>query len=479
MSSLKGVRTLRYQIHIKPSEFAPHTVGALMRAIDVLRYLRQKNIKAELFSNKPVIRCELKNPGLITHIKKQFGDKIVGIFSDAHGAGLYKRPTHHVTSEVKLEAKRYTRSALRQAVLQNPGASGAANDHLFGPAAVPLTPIQVAKAYNFPTPGPSLKDKVVAIIELGGGYDPSKVYDYCRSLGVKTPQLFGHNVDTGSNDPGGDTDADGEVCLDVDIVAAVAPGVKILVMFAPNTTNGFIDAIYACSNYFLKPDVVSISWGAPENSWDSAAVEAMNNAIQACVNAGINVFVAAGDDGSSDGEVGNNVDFPSSSPHSISCGGTKLILNADGTRHSEVVWNELLLGEGATGGGKSTIFPGRTVPDIAGNADPNSGYTISVNGDDQAIGGTSAVAPLMAALNVILNSNLQDPATNFLSTISANPDVCFDVVSGNNGAFGATKGKDDCSGYGVPDGTKLLAKLKSSLVSRVFNFLKKPVRDFL
>lgn len=439
---------MKYQIHIR-SAFAPHAVGSLIKSLDVLHYLRGKNVKAELFSNKPVIKCELDNPGLITHIKKQFGDDIIGIFSDRHGAGQYKRPDHGLTPR------------------------------LFGPSAQPLTPPQVAKAYNFPKPGPTIKERVVAILELGGGYDTTKVYEYCKQLGVASPRLYGHNVETGSNTPGGGGGSDGEVCLDVDVVAAVAPGIKILVIFAPNTTNGFIDAVYGCSDYFLRLDSLAISWGMPEGNWDPAAIEAMNNAIKACVNKGINVFVAAGDDGSSDGGEGNNVDFPASSPYSIACGGTKLILNKDGSRHSEVVWNEMLLGEGATGGGVSTANANRSVPDIAGNADPNSGYIVSVNGEEQAIGGTSAVAPLMAALNALVNSNLDKPAANLRDTFYANTGIFFDVTSGNNGAFKAKVGYDCCTGLGVPDGTKLLNVLKPSMLNRLVGFLKKPIRDFL
>lgn len=439
---------MKYQIHIR-SQFAPHAVGSLVKSLDILHYLRGKNVKAEIVSNKPIVKCELDNPGLITHLKNQFGNNIIGIFSDRHGAGQYRRPDHQLTPQATL----------------------------FPIQAEPLTPIQVAKAYNFPNPGPTIKERIVAILELGGGYDPQKVYEYCRQLGVSDPRLYGHNVSTGSNSPGGDDGSDGEVYLDVCVVAAVAPGIRILVIFAPNTTNGFIDAVYDCSTYFLKPDSLSISWGMPEVNWDPAAMEAMDNAIKACVAKGINVLVAAGDDGSSDGQSGKNVDYPASSPHSIACGGTKLILNKDGSRRSEVVWNEILLGEGATGGGISKS--GRKVPDIAGNADPQSGYIVSVNGEQQSIGGTSAVAPLMAALNALVNSNLDKPAANLKDTFYANPGIFFDVTSGNNGAFKAKIGYDNCTGLGVPDGAKLLAVLKPGTLHRIIRFLKKPIRELL
>lgn len=452
---------MRYHIHLR----SDNTAGSLLNHLDILKYLRRKNVKAELFSNKPVIRMELSNPGIITTLKKQYSNQIVGIFSDRHGAGLYKRPAHQATRVV-------TGDGRPKGYVTKLDSKG-----LFHGVAKPLTPIQVAQAYNFPKMGTNFADRTVAIIELGGGYNPQTVYDYCHSLGVKTPRLYGHNVETGSNAPDGPDGADGEVGLDIDVVAAVAPGIKILVIFAPNTTNGFIAAIQACHTYPLKPDDASLSWGAPEDSWDSAAMEVINNEIQACVNAGINVFVAAGDNGSSDGEAGAHVDFPASSPYAIACGGTKLILNSDGTRHSEVVWNEQLFGEGATGGGISTT--GRKVPDIAGNADPNSGYIVDIDGQQSVIGGTSAVAPLMAALNVLLNSNLDKPVANLKDVLYANPSVCFDVVNGNNGAYSANVGYDCCTGLGVPDGQKLLKVLQPRLTSRVIKFLKRPLISFV
>ena len=430
---------MKYSIHLKPvsdSDLGLH--------LDIVKYLRAKKLTAALFHEHRVIRFETSNPGIISHLKRLFGNHILCILSDKHGEGLYKRPTHHVTRG------------------------------LFGPSASPLTPGQVAKAYNFPKPTTYIKNRVVAILELGGGFDPTNVLNYCKSMGVAYPRMWQHNFSTGANVSDGADGADGEVSLDIDVVAAVAPGVQILIVFAPNTTNGFIDAISNIATYFKKPDALSISWGQAEDQWDTGAQEAMNNAIQSCVTAGINVFVAVGDNGSSDGEVGNHVDFPASSPYVIACGGTKLILNSDGSRKSEVVWNEWLSNEGATGGGIS--ISGRKVPDIAGNADPQSGYIVNVDGQQSVIGGTSAVAPLMAGLNALLNSNLDKPVSNLRDVMYANPGVFFDVTSGNNGAYAASVGYDCCTGLGVPDGARLLNILKPSLTAKIVNHVKRLFR---
>jgi kumamolisin len=188
--------------------------------------------------------------------------------------------------------------------------------------------------------------------------------------------------------------------------------------------------------------------------------------------------VACGDDGSTDGGTGNNVDFPASSPHVLACGGTTL--EGSGTTiRSEVVWNELASGEGATGGGVSNLFPlptwqgnskvpapttsggGRGVPDVAGDADPSTGYEVRVDGETMVIGGTSAVAPLWAGLIALANQQ------NRVAAGFANPTLygagaakAFrDITQGNNGAFAAAPGWDACTGQGSPVGSGVIALL--------------------
>src|SRR5665213_477066 len=235
---------MKYSIHLRPV-----SDSGLGFHLDIVKYLRAKKLTAALFHEHRVIRFEASNPGIITHLKKLFGNHILCILSDKHGAGLYKRPVCHVTPR-----------------------------GLLGPSAVALTPGQVAKAYNFPVPTADLKNRVVAILELGGGFNAVNVLNYCKSQNVAYPRMWQHNFSTGTNTSDGADGADGEVSLDIDVVAAVAPGVQILIVFAPNTTNGFIDAISNIATYFKKPDALSISWGQAEDQWDAGAQEAMNNA---------------------------------------------------------------------------------------------------------------------------------------------------------------------------------------------------------
>jgi kumamolisin len=293
------------------------------------------------------------------------------------------------------------------------------------------------------------------------------------------------SVDGALNRPTGDPgSADGEVALDIEVAGAVAPGARLAVYFAPNTDQGFLDAINAAiHDKVRKPSVISISWGSPEAEWTPQALNAFNAAFHDAALLGISVCVAAGDNGSSDGENdgGNHVDFPSSSPWVLACGGTKLAASG-GKIQSEVVWNEGESG-GATGGGVSSHFSkpayqlavnvpkpartvnptGRGVPDVAGDADPETGYIVIVDGEEGVIGGTSAVAPLWAGLIALLNGNIGKNLGWFhpqLYGMLIQHKALHDITSGNNGAYRAQVGWDACTGLGSPDGQAMLNLLQ-------------------
>jgi len=115
---------------------------------------------------------------------------------------------------------------------------------------------------------------------------------------------------------------------------------------------------------------------------------------------------------------------------------------------------------------------GRGIPDVAGDADPASGYEIFLNGRGTTIGGTSAVAPLMAGLIALIN---EATTKKFGKTVGLiNPliyaagarNAFRDITQGNNDVFGklhglyrAGPGWDACSGLGVPNGASLLQLL--------------------
>jgi kumamolisin len=358
---------------------------------------------------------------------------------------------------------------------------GFASPHAGG-ANTSFTPPQIAALYQFP-PNASAAGQTIGIIELGGGYKTADLNTYFKSLGQKTPNVSAVSVDGGKNAPTNANSADGEVMLDIDAAAAVAPGANIVVYFTPNTDQGFIDAIAnAVHDTKNKPSVISISWGAAESAWTGQSMTALDAACQSAAALGITVTVAAGDNGSTDGVTGgqNHVDFPASSPHVLACGGTTL-QGSGSTITSEVVWNELTNNEGATGGGVSNVFPlpswqasagvpkptnpagGRGVPDVSGDADPATGYAIRVDGKNMIIGGTSAVAPLWAGLIAVANAQNGKSAGFIQPAIySGKGKAAFnDITSGTNYTgspvgFKAGPGWDACTGLGSPIGTKLI-----------------------
>ncbi|HZW83743.1 MAG TPA: S53 family peptidase, partial [Candidatus Deferrimicrobium sp.] len=317
------------------------------------------------------------------------------------------------------------------------------------------TPPQVAQLYHFPQ-NIDCSEQCIGIIELGGGYNRSEIQQYFSSLGVTQPVLTDVSVNGAANQPTGDPSGpDGEVALDIEVAGAVAPGVKIAVYFAPNTDAGFLNAINtAMHDTVNKPSVISISWGAPESQWTPQAMKAMDRAFQDAAALGVTICCASGDRGSADGVDDGlvHVDFPAASPHVLGCGGTKL--TGSGQRITrEVVWNEGH--KSSTGGGVSSVFSlpawqasvhvppaansgtiiGRGVPDVAGDADPVTGYQVLVDGQKAVYGGTSAVAPLWAGLIAIINQQLGKPV-GFLNPtlyhLSETSKAFRDITIGNN-----------------------------------------------
>jgi kumamolisin len=355
-------------------------------------------------------------------------------------------------------------------------ARGARRTRRAGSAPSSYTPLQIAALYGFPPA--TGQGQCVAIIELGGGYRPDDLSQYFSNLKTGTPSVIAVSVDHAQNAPTGNANGpDGEVMLDIEVAGAIAPAAHIAVYFAPNTDAGFLDAITtAIHDTTNQPSVISISWGSAESTWTSQAMTAMDEAFQAAAALGITVCVASGDNGSTDGVAagGDHVDFPASSPFALGCGGTRLQAAGSG-KPSEVVWNDGASG-GASGGGSSAFFAlpswqtglsvkprtgrptplkSRGVPDVSGDADPQSGYQVRVDGTDTVIGGTSAVAPLWAGLIARLNQ-LAGKSSGYLNPmLYQNTGSLRDITQGNNGGYAAAPGWDACTGLGSPNGSAL------------------------
>jgi kumamolisin len=413
-------------------------------------------------------------------------------------------------------------------------------------------PNEVAQLYNFPpTQGAGQR---VAILEFGGGFDQSVLTDYfSNSIGLRTSPTVNALMVMGSTMQI-DDDATGEVYLDIEVVGAMAPGATMDVYFAPWSGAGFLNAIdQAIHNDDYA--AVSISYGLDEDVRGTASNpgwpmlhQNLDEAFRDATAVGIPIFISSGDQGSGSSRGPDDVtllsttahaSFPATSPYVTSVGGTMLYAT-NGAITNEVVWNELgdlqndpqigkFYAGGATGGGVSDRYPqvpsyqsgagitpqsvnnsstsGRGVPDVAGNAGASTGYLVSQppNSSDPIapVGGTSAAAPMWAALMACVREALQ---TNFNGKVpvfffndfvyaQGNTTAFRDIVGGraftndpNTGepipgqfipignnrstqvdGYYAQQGFDFCTGWGSPNGQELLKQLQSWLVSQQGN----------
>ena len=346
----------------------------------------------------------------------------------------------------------------------------------------------LCKAYTFPI-GTAPNGGNIYIVELGGGWHQADVAAAFAAMNLPAPNITDLSADgTTTNTPG--SDADGEVALDIQCAGGA----------------------YALATG--KPANIFMVWGSD--------IAACLTFAAAHAHGPVLPFAASGDNNSSDGgPTPANVDCPASCPSVIGCGGTSKPLNGP-----EVVWNDnpgSTDGSG-TGGGYSTIFAaepwqlnippapkakhhgpssralhhgdatlGRMVPDVAANADPQTGYQIVLDGKVQVFGGTSAVAPLYAGLFASFGVDVfscswgadeadwetQKPGSCAAMEAAALaavgslqhicPDfyensACFtDITQGSNGMYDAGPGPDPCTGMGAPLGTALMELLEPTL----------------
>jgi kumamolisin len=362
-----------------------------------------------------------------------------------------------------------------------------------------FTPPELGTIYDFPAGDGS--GQCIGIFEFGGGFDDGDLTTYFHKLNIAKPNVVAVSVNGQQNNPNSpdpdDQDANGEVMLDIEVAGALAPKATLAVYFAPFIQRGWVDAIKAAiSDTTNKPSVISISWGFAElqniggDIWTRAGMNSVARSLKKAALLGITVCVASGDDGSTDGiDDGKvHVDYPASDIAVLGCGGTTLKANAGHTGIvSEVVWSggTRATGTGSTGGGVSEVWPkpqwqpanvpkslnaphfaGRGVPDVAADADPNTGYKTLSNHQWGITGGTSAVAPLFAALIARVNQTTGRAVGYINPTIYNTTNTFNDITHGNNNidgvGYSARSGWDPCTGMGTPIGKRLLAALTTS-----------------
>jgi kumamolisin len=340
---------------------------------------------------------------------------------------------------------------------------------------------ELAKIYQFPDPSTAATPIVIGVISFGGGLygttnssgvlTAGDVLTYWRSLGMTSlPRVIVKLVGGARNTPASNADATAENTLDVETIGACYPSSALTIVlyiyknayltsFKPVVLEALTKPVVVAGVKLPLPSIISISWGAPEEYFGSLALDIQNTVFAPAAARGVNITCATGDFGSSDGirDGRPHCDFPSSSPSVIACGGTTLVCPTgvyDGAGTMETAWT-------SGGGGVSKLFASpsfqaglgftkRAIPDVCMNADPATGVRYLVNGRPVVYGGTSVVAPAMAALLAGKRKTFAAPRL-YAGTRAA----FHDIVSGSNGAYMAGLNYDVCTGLGSINGDVL------------------------
>ncbi len=364
-------------------------------------------------------------------------------------------------------------------------ASDASHAHPSGPGGG-YSPNDLLTAYNLSPVAANGSGQIIALFELGS-YLASDINEYAKYFGLPSAKLKNILVDGGSK-----SGIDPEVTLDIELALALAPQSEIYVYEGPNSDQGVLDTYNRIATDNLAKQV-STSWGMSENLVSSQYLQAENAIFMQMAAHGQTIYAAAGDSGAYDDypTLKLEVDDPASQPYVVGVGGTKLTVNpSSGAYGSESVWDNGQ-GNGAGGGGVSTVWTvpswqenvptiysktHRNVPDVALNADPDTGYSIFYDGQWTIYGGTSCAAPLWAAFTARINQErlasqkavlgFANPLIYSIGLGSSYTTNFHDVTTGNNLFYSAGKGYDNASGWGSFVGANLFASLTNQTTSQ-------------
>ncbi len=359
-----------------------------------------------------------------------------------------------------------------------------------------LTPSDIKTAYSLPaTGGLNGAGQTIALYELDG-YTPSDIAAYESAYGLPAVPLQNILVDGATGAAGDSAD---EVTLDIELAQALAPNLsRILVYETPNTNNTqqYLDGYNRIATDDLAKQI-STSWGGAEDQSHSALITGENPIFQEMAAQGQSIFAVTGDFGAYDDGSTLSVDDPASQPYVTGVGGTTLTTNGTGgTYAGESAWglpynvNDPQSGGGefgvGGGGGFSTTWPApsyqsalpsapamRSVPDVALDSDPETGYSVYYGGSFTVYGGTSAAAPLWAGFTALVNQQraaggkapvgFLNPAIYQIGASAAYTANFHDVTSGNNLYYPALPGYDNATGWGSFIGSALLTTLAAGL----------------
>jgi subtilase family serine protease len=379
-----------------------------------------------------------------------------------------------------------------------------------------LTPTLVSRAYDV-TPlwnaGIRGQGQTLAIVSAVGAVNPADLQKFASQTGVTLPQIEVKQVDGGStyNPQQG---SDPEVDLDLQISLGILPAARIIDYQGPDGSGSgqFRSLGHSLADIYnqIEEDgqahVVTTSYGKCEAAVRQSSPgdqQLIDNSLKALEAGNVTVFESTGDTGAyaclqslqlqpastlPAGSDGLSVQTPSSSPYAVAVGGTRVELRADGSYLTESAWSNPL-SRGGGGGGVSDSEPRpswqqgpgvnqpalnpkglRQTPDVAGPADPNSGFLVCETQPGASTptcggnnGGTSAAAPFWAASMVLVQQYAAAHGAGALSRCFAGP-ILYDLAAktqpvppfhrvtlGNNGYYPATPGWNFATGLGTPD----------------------------
>ncbi|GAB4074695.1 S53 family peptidase [Barrientosiimonas marina] len=355
-------------------------------------------------------------------------------------------------------------------------------------------PDDIRAAYNIPDSFTG-EGETIGILQFNSGFNQNSLDVFTMETGLQVPNNPAIVSVDGQQNTSGSAPKDREATLDIEWAYAIAPKAKMAIYEAPNGTSSrtfslhMLHALYAAmTDTNNQPSILSISYGVSESSVPDNDLLGWEALMNVAVSKGMIICISSGDTGAYGKNQPNvaktrSVFGPASCPSALSIGGTTLAMN-QGDVESETAWTNTN-DNGATGGGVSSIFPmpsyqqeagiqgqSRGVPDVAANADPNSGYFITFDGNPGTVGGTSAATPVWAGILAGINQQRENadlPALDHIhEKLYALGGKGFrDIVSGNNssqgiGGYHAGPGWDYCTGWGVPDVAKLAENLNAN-----------------
>lgn len=365
-----------------------------------------------------------------------------------------------------------------------------------------LAPADLAQHYNVPK-GLNGAGQTVAVVDAPGSGDPSADLDsYSQAFGL--PNCDTGNgcltIDTTLVTGTATTDWSREIALDTQMVHAIAPGAKIILVIANSTT--LQDILAAVNRAAGKPGVTAVSMSfsyRDGNLGQMQTEDALLSGFQ--TNQGIAFFASSGDAGDSQ----NGVGYPAASPFVTAVGGTTITSLSGGFPAAEVAWQyssggpsgyaampawqSSFLGSSIANANNAACYSGyaacRAAPDVSAVADvQHSAVAVHYKNGWVMSGGTSAAAPIWAGISALVGQQrvasgkgtlaalIKSTAGGFngllynAATAAGTSTLLHDVVSGSNDLTGvscavcsAQVGFDDVTGLGVPDVANLVGSL--------------------